>query len=82
MSGDVLFVDKDESNCLAIGKVCVKTNYMDVIQEPISVDMDGKKYEIFMKEMATWEPEVGKEGSFYDSENSSRQSDEDKQDLM
>nr|GFB69623.1 hypothetical protein [Tanacetum cinerariifolium] len=79
MWGDVLFADEDESNNLAIGKVCVKTNYTAAIQEPVSIDIDGKKYEIFVKEMATWEPEVGKEGSFYDSENISRQSDEDEE---
>ncbi|PWA67905.1 hypothetical protein CTI12_AA244900 [Artemisia annua] len=79
--GEVLFADEDESNSLSIGKVCVKTGNMSAIQEPVSVDIEGKKYEIFVKEMATWEPEVGKEGSFYDSENSSRHSEEDEQEI-
>ncbi|GJV30473.1 RNA-directed DNA polymerase, eukaryota [Tanacetum coccineum] len=42
--GEVLFADEDESNSLEIGKVYVKTANMAAIQEPVLVDIEGKKY--------------------------------------
>ncbi|KAL4570590.1 hypothetical protein LXL04_026247 [Taraxacum kok-saghyz] len=75
--GEVLFTDDDESNSLASGKVCVRTECLNFINENVVVNIGASNFNVHVKEMALWEPEVGEEGSFFEGDNDSRKSSEE-----
>lgn len=50
--GSVLFSDNDETNCMSTGKVCIKTGVMTNIQEDILVVIEGREYQVHVKEIA------------------------------
>ncbi|CAI9280886.1 unnamed protein product [Lactuca saligna] len=67
--GSILFSDDNESNCMSAGKVCVLTGVMASIQESVWVNIEGKDYQIYVKEVALWEPDMTDDGSFVEESN-------------
>lgn len=53
----VFFVSDWKSAC-SLGKVCVLTQSSKFIFEEMSIEFNNKKYEIWMREFAVWEPKV------------------------
>ncbi|KAL4562124.1 hypothetical protein LXL04_034318 [Taraxacum kok-saghyz] len=44
--GEVAFSDDNESNCMSVGKVCVKTKVMEFLNEVVVVEIGGKSYSV------------------------------------
>ncbi|CAH1440583.1 unnamed protein product [Lactuca virosa] len=51
--------------------MCVLTRVMESIQESVWVNIDGKYYQVYVKEVAQWEPDVAENGSFIEKDNNS-----------
>lgn len=54
---------------MSTGKVCIKTGVMTNIQEDILVVIEGREYQVHVKEIAPQEPDVADDGSLYEDEN-------------
>lgn len=71
MWGSILFSDDYESNGMSVLKVCVWIGFIYFIQESLCVVIEGKEYQVYVKKMIHWEPDVADEGSFMEDDNNS-----------
>nr|GEW06247.1 Pol polyprotein [Tanacetum cinerariifolium] len=56
--GEPLFVDDDPNECMAIGRVCIKTKVQGNISDNCLVTIQGKNHQIRIKEFAGWCPDM------------------------
>ncbi|KAI3824955.1 hypothetical protein L1987_06428 [Smallanthus sonchifolius] len=59
----------DLNEPLSIGKACILTPSKKPISEEISVDLDGTSFEVWVKEIGTWAPNIGESVDGSDSES-------------
>ncbi|PWA89117.1 hypothetical protein CTI12_AA114520 [Artemisia annua] len=55
--GDPLFVDEDQNEQLANGRVCIKTKIHESISDVCSVSINNENYRVRVKEFAGWVPD-------------------------
>ncbi|CAH1448116.1 unnamed protein product [Lactuca virosa] len=75
--GEVLFLDDDENETVAIGRVCIKTKDMVKIDGKVQVDINGMEFIVSVSETANWTPSIGHsnhEGEDIDTSSESDQS--------
>nr|KAJ0213406.1 hypothetical protein LSAT_V11C400215910 [Lactuca sativa] len=62
VAGEVCFIEDDGDAPLAVKRVCIKTGKPFLIQDMIKVVAQGVEYEVVVREIANWEPNIMKEG--------------------
>ncbi|CAH1454415.1 unnamed protein product [Lactuca virosa] len=56
--GEVCFLDDDNQAPLAIKRVCIKTAQPLLIQDKLSLVVQGIKYDVVVRELSNWEPDI------------------------
>lgn len=56
--GDMCFLEGDIQAPLAVKRVCIKTRKPSLIHEKISVIIQGISYELVVRELSNWEPNI------------------------
>ncbi|CAH1448082.1 unnamed protein product [Lactuca virosa] len=62
MWGDVCFLDDDGDAPLAIKRACIKTSKPTLIHETVKVVAQGIEYDVAVREISNWEPDILEEG--------------------
>ncbi|CAH1442237.1 unnamed protein product [Lactuca virosa] len=62
MWGDVCFLDDDGDAPLAIMRACIKTSKLALIHETVKVVAQGIEYDVAVREISNWEPDILEEG--------------------
>nr|KAJ0210828.1 hypothetical protein LSAT_V11C400171530 [Lactuca sativa] len=56
--GELCFLDDDNQAPLAIKRVCIKTAQPSLIQDKLSLVVQGIKYDVVVRELLNWEPNI------------------------
>ncbi|CAH1453334.1 unnamed protein product [Lactuca virosa] len=56
--GEVCFLDDDNQAPLAIKRVCIKTMKPSLIHDKLSLVVQGITYEVVVRELSNWEPNI------------------------
>ncbi|KAI3708615.1 hypothetical protein L2E82_37914 [Cichorium intybus] len=56
--GEVCFFEEDDEAAMAVRRVCIKTTKMPLIFDKMKVVAQGIEYEVVVKELSNWEPEI------------------------
>ena len=58
MWGEVCFLEDDNQDPLVIKRVCIKTAQPSLIQDKLSLVVQGIKYDVVVRELLNWEPNI------------------------
>ncbi|CAH1426155.1 unnamed protein product [Lactuca virosa] len=56
--GEVCFLDDDNQAPLATKRACIKTAQPSLIQDKLSLVVQGIKYDVVVRELSNWEPDM------------------------
>ena len=65
--GKGTFYLTDWSSSFSMGKVCILTQSAKFIHEELCIEFGDSKFEIWLREFATWEPKIDRDNSDYSS---------------
>ncbi|CAH1433075.1 unnamed protein product [Lactuca virosa] len=79
--GDVCFLEDDIQAPLAVKRICIKTLKPSLIHDKISVVVLGISYELVVRELANWEPDIVCNDDILDREMPNLSGDSDNEEL-
>ncbi|GJW50462.1 RNA-directed DNA polymerase, eukaryota [Tanacetum coccineum] len=66
--GEVVYLDEEQEDNYYSARLCVESQFSDFIMKSVEVDVEGKRYEVRVKEVTGWIPSFKKEEHKHESE--------------
>nr|GEU81583.1 RNA-directed DNA polymerase, eukaryota, reverse transcriptase zinc-binding domain protein [Tanacetum cinerariifolium] len=66
--GKFMFFDSNNEEIMSMGRVCIATKRLYSISELVSVGIHGKKFDVLVKEIGTWNPKIMNDLDYNDFE--------------